>query len=814
MKKQRARKTYEPLLTPDAQAALERAGFTRRSFLKGAGALIVSFSMAGVAEKLGGSAAGAMQQPTDPRDLLDSWIAIGADGHVTAYAGKVELGQGIATAQTQLVAEELYVPISRVTLIYGDTALTPDQGVTAGSQSHPTNFNPLNPSSPGNRSLLTAAASAREALLQLASERLGVPIEQLTIADGVISVKSDPSKKVSYGELIGGKRFDVPVNPNAKPKDPREWTVRGTPVPRLEIPAMVTGRFQYVGTVRVPGMVHGRVVRPPVIGATLISIDNQSEVEQMPGNVKVVRKGTFVGVVADTQWAAQKAAEALKVTWKMPDTPLPPFSDFYQWLRSQPLNQFSHTRPVDSGDIDEKFAGAAKVIRATYYHPYQMHASMGASVAVADVRGDQATIWCASQNVYAHRDTAARILGIPASNIRVVFRTGTGCYGLNGADTVGFDAAILSQAVGKPVRVQLSRKDEMAWENYGPAYVIEQRAAVDAQGNIIAWDHESWTLNRGGRPNANNPGNVPTGYLVGFPSPTVTPSATIPNPPQAFPRNGSNHVPSYVTGRGRDGVARYLGTVDSQRVIVHTLASPFFTGPLRSPARLQNTFVHESFMDEIAAAVGADPVEFRLRHLNNVPPTEEISGERLKAVIRAAAQAAGWDPRPSPKPGNPRTGVVTGRGIAACLYEGDNGYCAVVAEVEVDQDTGVITPKRFFVGHDCGPITNPDGLRNQIEGGIYQGMSRALVEEVTWDRDKITSVDWITYPVMTFGHKTPEIVSVLIDRRDVEAMGAGETTITVVAAAIGNAVFDATGARLRQIPFTPERVKAALAARR
>jgi CO/xanthine dehydrogenase Mo-binding subunit len=372
---------------------------------------------------------------------------------------------------------------------------------------------------------------------------------------------------------------------------------------------------------------------------------------------------------------------------------------------------------------------------------------------------------------------------------------------LNGADTVTYDAALLSQAVGKPVRVQLSRKDEMAWENYGNSYVIDERTGVDAQGNIVAWDHESWSPGRGNRPGTNQPGNVITGLLVGFPPAAFTPRSPAPEP-GAF-NNNSNGVPSYLAGRV-GGVNRGTGTVQSGRVMVHNVESAFWTGPLRSPARLQNTFAHESFMDELAARAKADPVEYRLRHL---------SDPRLIDALKAAAKGANWETRASPKPGNKRTGVATGRGAACVLYEGDNGYSAIAVELEVNQDTGQITVKRIVAANDVGPVSNPDGLRNQIEGGALQGMSRALLEEVTWDDQKVTSFDWRTYRTLPMGFAVPKIESILLNRPDEEATGAGETSITVIAAAIGNAIFDATGARLRQIPFTAERVKAALAAR-
>ena len=414
------------------------------------------------------------------------------------------------------------------------------------------------------------------------------------------------------------------------------------------------------------------------------------------------------------------------------------------------------------------------------------------------MQGDKATIWSATQAVYPLRSTAAMVLGLQPQNVRVIFRMGAGCYGVNGADTVSYDAALLSHAVGKPVRVQLARKDEMAWENYGLAYVIDQRAGLDADGSIVTWDHESWSPNLGGRPGATSPGNVVTGSLIGFQPAAFAPRTPAPEP--ANFANGNNAVPSYVTGTigGRSGGT---GIIASQRVLTHDVPSPFFTGPLRSPSRLQNTFAHESFMDEIAAHVKADPVAYRLRHL---------SDRRLIGVVQAVAKAANWEARPSPRAGNRRSGVAAGRGIASVLYEGDNGYCAMVADVDVDQDTGRVVVKRLVIANDCGPISNPDGLRNQLEGGALHGVSRALAEEVTWDTQKVTAIDWRTYRPLFVGGDVPAIETVLIDQTEGPAMGAGETAVTVVAAALGNAIFNATGARIRQVPFTPERVKAAL----
>ncbi len=772
-------------MTPDAVAAL-----TRRGFLKTSGALIVGFSIADrIAEAQGPGGAGGPSPGSPPINQVDSWIAIAADGSVTAYSGKEELGQGISTAQAQLVAEELSVPFNRVNLIYCDTAMTPDQAYTSGSQSHPANFNHGN--------LAQAAATAREALLKMASQQLGIPVDELTAADGAINVKSDPSKKVTYGQLISGKKFNLALDPKAKRKPPNEWTVLGTPAQRPDIPEIVTGQFEFVHNVRVPGMLHGRVVRPPAAGATVMSVD-ESSVAGMPGLVKVVVKKNFVGVVAEKPWQALQAAEKLKVTWS-PGSGLANNGDFYEQLRNQ-----KPTRDVlltDSKDVDQKLGQAATVVKATYQHPFQAHGSMGSSCAVADVQGDKATIWSPTQGVWYQRSTAAMVLGLKPENVRVIFRRGSGCYGLNAADTVTYDAALLSQAAGKPVRVQLTRKDELTSENYGNAFLMDERAGLDSQGNIIAWEHEAWSPTLGNRPGPSTPGNVITGSLVGFEPEAFTPRSPAPAP-RGF-NNNTNGIPSYAAALF-DGVPKGAGKVRSARVLVHNIPSPFFTGPLRSPARFQNTFAHESFMDELASHAKADPVEYRLRHL---------SSERVIDVLKAAAKAANWDARPSPQPGMRKTGLATGRGVSCVAYEGDNGYTGIVTEVEVDQDSGKIAVKRVFVAIDAGPISNPDGLKNQAEGGALQGMSRALLEEVTWDNQKVTSIDWRTYHTLPLGFALPKVECVLLNRPDEEATGAGETAITVIAAAIGNAVFDATGARLRQIPFTPERVKAALSAR-
>jgi CO/xanthine dehydrogenase Mo-binding subunit len=763
-----------------------RNEFSRRDFLKSSGALVVCFSAASVIAPFSLAQGPFDTHPShiDPAKL-DSWLAVASDGTVTAFTGKCDFGQGMFTVQMQLVAEELCLPINKVKLIQCDTSVTPDQGTTSGSQSTPTNFNSQN--------LAQAAATAREALLAMAAKKLGVPAAQLTVEDGIVSAKD--GRRISYGDLIGGKHFDIALNAAAKRRSPAEWKVLGKPVPSMDRVALMTGTFEFVHNVRVPGMVHGRVVRPPEIGATVADVDEQS-VRQIPGLLKVVVRNNFVGVVAEKQWQAAQAAKKLKVSWK-PGPGLPPQSDFYDFLRKQPAHD---AMLVDSKDVDEKLRASAYVLKATYSHPYQAHGSIGSSCAVADVQGDHATVWSATQSVYPTQHGVASLIGLPFENVRVVFVRGPGCYGINAADTVSYDAALLSQAARRPVRVQLTRQDEFISENYGSACVIDQQAGIDAKGGIAAWHCEAWSASFGGRPGYDKPGNVLTGMLAGFapeivsPRPAAAPSGNL--------HNRNNAVPSYVAGcvGGNCGGG---GSIRSERVLTHSVNSPFFTGPLRSPLRLQNTFAHECFMDEICAHVKADPVAYRLQHLSDA---------RIIDVVKAAAKAAKWQIRPSPKPSTSRTGTVTGRGIACIAYEGDNGYAALVAEVEVNPTSGVIQPKRFVIAHDCGPISNPDGLRNQIEGGILQGLSRALGEEITWDDRKVTSIDWESYHTLSLGMQLPAIEIVFIDRPSAPATGAGETAITLVAAALGNALFDATGGRIRQVPFTPDRVKAAMSA--
>ncbi len=758
---------------------------SRRNFLKSSGALIVSFSAFSPAALLKGQGEfGTHPSHIDPRQL-DSWLAVRADGIITACTGKCDFGQGIFTAQTQLVAEELCVPIDRVKLIQCDTELTPDQGTTSGSQSTPTNFNDQN--------LALAAATAREALLNMAAAKWGEPVGKLSTALGVIT--SNSGRRISYQELVETGHFNIPLSKTAKRRSASQWTVLGTPVPSLDRVALMTGRFEFLHHVRVPGMLHGRVVRPPQMGATLAGVD-ESSVRHLPGFIKVVVRKDFLGVVAETQYAAILAARQLVARWN-PGPPVPAQTTFYKYLQEQRSHD---ALSVDSGDVEGKLAAAGKVVRARYTFPYQMHGSLGTSCAVADVKSEHATVWSSTQSAYPTRSVIAKLLRMPLDRVRVIYVRGSGCYGLNGADAVSFDAAVLSQAVGEPVRVQFSRQDEMMWENLGAACVTEHRAAIAADGRVEVWDRENWVASLGNRPGYDQPGNVITGMLLGYEPEPLNPGPA--KPPSGKLRNQSNTVPPYLAGCIGETCGGN-GNIRSERVLTHTVRSPFFTGPLRSPLRIQNTFANECFMDELSEEVRADPLAFRLQHLQDT---------RLINVLKAASKAANWHARPTSRQEGARE--VSGRGIACVAYEGGNGYAALVAELIVNLETGAVHPRRFFVAVDCGPISNPDGLRNQIEGGILQGMSRALVEEVTWDQHRITSVDWETYKSIHLDYDIPAIDCVFVTPPDVRATGAGETAITVVPSAIGNAIFDATGARIREVPFTPQRVKAALLAPR
>jgi CO/xanthine dehydrogenase Mo-binding subunit len=799
-------------LSEKAIDALEHLGASRRDFLKTAGVMMITFGAAATNGK-----AQSTINPSGNVDntQVDSWIAIGADESITVFSGKCDFGQGMRTVQLQLAAEELSVSLDRITLILCKTGVTPNQGYTAGSFSTWTQFGP--------GGLRNALDTARDALYQLAAQYLDVDVSQLILRNGVFSVKGgDPNYTASYGQLVEGQRFNLTVNTRAVPNAPTTWKVLGTPVPRVDIPAKVKGTFQYAQKVRVPGMLHGKVVRPAFVGAHLQKID-KGAVNGLPGKPQVVQINDWVGVVADTEWHAQKAADALagKITWSAGAT-LPAQANLYTYMTQQPSRD---AFAVNTGDVDKVMSTAAKTLSAQYLYPFQMHGSLASSCAVVDVRGGTGTsatvkAWSATQSVYDVRTFLSTLLGIPTANIEVVQVEGSGCYGGNGADPVTFDAAFLSQAVGKPVRVQYTRKDEMtAGEHYGHPMVSNQKVGLDGSGAIIAWDNETVLMVHGEGPlaaftfgGAPGPGNFIPGALAGFPTGQLVPTTT-PTPPfGGLFWNFGNSVPSYSTG-SVNGVSLGTGTVASQRSLTRLVDFPLWTSYLRSPDHIQNTWSTESFMDEIAASLKQDPVLYRLRHLTD---------QRLIGVLNAVTQSAHWDTRPSPKPGNSHAAVVTGRGVACVLYSGFDGYVAVVAEVSVNRNTGVITVTKVTAGLDTGPVINPDGLRNQMEGQVIQGISRALIEEVKFSNTgsggvgggTVTTNDWDTYTVFQFGDSIPEINSVLINNLKVAPTGAGETIITLMPAAIGNAIFDATGVRLRQIPMTAANFLAAKAAQK
>jgi CO/xanthine dehydrogenase Mo-binding subunit len=687
-----------------------------------------------------------------PTRELDDWLAIEPDGTVTAYSGKVELGTGVRTALAQIVAEELDVPLASVRLVMGDTARTPNEGYTAGSQTIERS----------GVALRNAAAEARRALIELAAERLEAAPGDLEVRDGVVAVRGSPNRRVSYAELMGGKHFNRTVTGTAPLKRPEQYRIVGTSAPRLDLLPKFTGQPAFVQDVRLPGMLHGRVVRPPSPSATLTALD-----ERTTGDARVVRLGNFIGVVAEREEQAIGAAAQLKLTWHETAS-LPPMADLFRFLRRQPATD---RVMAEQGDVDATLDSAARRVQAAYHQPFQAHASVGPSCAVAEFRDGAATVWCSSQGVYALRGALADLLGLPVEQVRVVHIEGAGCYGHNGADDAAADAVLLARAVGAPVRVQWSRQDEFAWEPKAPAMVMEVRGGLDELGNIIAWEYDCWSPTHGARPQVAL--DLLAGQLM----------LGQPAPPAAYFGGGDRNAPTNYE-------------LPNSRVTMHWLARgqmPLRTSSMRSLGGAANTFANESFMDELATAAGADPLEFRLRHL---------ADPRARDVLAAVAQSAEWA---SPLPPD------EGRGIAFARYENQEAYVAMVAHVHVERASGAVRVRRIVVAHDCGLIINPDGVRNQIEGNVVQSVSRALKEEVVFDTARVTTLDWESYPILTFS-EAPEVEIVLLDRPDQPPVGAGEPATITTAAAIANAICAATGARLRQVPFTPRRVRAALSA--
>jgi nicotinate dehydrogenase subunit B len=604
---------------------------------------------------------------------------------------------------------------------------------------------------------------------------LDVEVDELSVQDEIITVISDPERSITYTELMGGKRFNQTVKERGDQKSPATYRVVGTSTPREDLPRKVSGQPSFIQDIRVPGMVHARLVRPPSPAAQLLSLDENS-VKDVPGLIQIVRRGNFIGVVAEREEQAIQAAQQLKVEWE--ETVFyPPMQDLFTSLRSQPTQD---SVLVERGNLEKAFAGAAQQIHATYTQPYHAHASIGPSCAVAEVNDDQVTVWASTPGPYPLSGALAQLLNLPVENVHVIHVEGAGSYGQNGSDDAAADAVILAQAVGRPVRVQWTRKDEFVWEPKSPAMVMEVHGGLDAQGNVAAWDYHVWSPSHVAR--ARFAGQLVTAQLIsGQPAPQAR----------------------FSFGAERNAPTNYAFPPQAaQRVTVHYVSNSYLrASSFRSLGGSENTFANESFMDELAAAAGADPVEYRLRYLTE---------PRERAVLEAAAEKAGWARRSSRQTHEAK--LAEGRGVSFARYENDQAIVACIAEVQVERNTGVVRVKRVIVAHDCGLIINPDGVKNQIEGNVIQSLSRALKEEVQFDEFRITSVDWQTYPILKFS-EVPEVEIVLINRPDQPAVGAGEPSTITTAAAVANAVFDATGVRLRQIPFTPERVRAALLAR-
>jgi nicotinate dehydrogenase subunit B len=723
----------------------------RRGLLRGGAGLLVSFAL----PRLAHGAAGVGQGGAKPVAVaeVDSFLAIGRDGSVTVYSGKVDLGTGVHTALAQIAADELDVDLDKVRLITGDTALTPDQGPTYGSLSVEN----------GGQQIRQAAATARKVLIDLAAVRLQADAAALTTRGGRVA---EGQRSVSYEELLAGKAFSLKIDPNIPTKDWRAFTLIGTSAARVDIPGKCTGRFTYMQDVRIDGMLHGRVVRPPAMGAVLKSVD-AAPAQAVAGFVKLVREGNFLGVVARTEWGAIQAAQALTAEWS-DWAGLPDQATLFEHVRATPVAKEEITS--SSGDVEAALQGAARRLRATYDFAIHTHGSIGPSCAVAQFVDGALTCWTASQSTHSLRGQLATMLGIPVEAVRCIYVDGAGCYGRNGHEDAAADAALLSHAMGGvAVRVQWMRADEHVWDPKGPPTLLDMEAGLDGDGAIVAWRSALFA-----------PATV--GSIVPLLPAELAGTA---------PTGGT--VPGTVIGNL--AVPYAIPAVHTQAHRLET--TPFRPAWIRSPGRMQNTFANEGFLDECAAAAGADPLAFRLRLL---------SDPRAVELLQRLAKLSDWQPRPSPQsqPGD----VLRGRGLAYVHYDLARAHVGAVAEVEVTRSTGAIRVVRLFVAQDCGQIINPDGIRNQIEGNMVQTVSRTLMEEVTFDRSTVTSQDWSSYPIIAFPD-VPEVVIDLIDRPSEKAFGAGEPSAAIVPAAIANAVSDAAGIRLRSVPMTPAKVLAA-----
>jgi CO/xanthine dehydrogenase Mo-binding subunit len=771
---------------------------TRRDFLKSSGFLIVGFStmahanpFAAADQAAAAAAQGAGPYPDLDFRQLDSWIVIRTDNTATFFVGKTDLGQGTGTAFRQIMSDELDMPYAKTSVVMGSTDVTVDQGGSGGSDALQTDGWPMR----------RVAAEARRVLLELAAARFAVPVAQLGVSDGVISVATDPSRRVTYGALIGGKKFSVALtgdNVNAttgvaKLKPVQQLKNVGQSPQRDDIPAKVDGSLKWAVDVKLPGMVHARNVRPPFAGATLVSID-ESSVSGVPGFIKVVSKGNYVAVVCEREEQAIRAARQLKANWKKPaSAPFPTSDNLFQYMRR--ATPTSSATPNMVGNPDAALAGAAKRIEAEYEVPFQGHTALGPAHATADPSNDQLTIYSNDMKSYGLRNGVAQFLQMPRDRVRVVWMHGSQAFGRTAADDAGFEAAFLAKEIGRPVRVQWMRQEETAWDTKGPAYAVRMRGGLDAQGNLVALDYDACACDHN-HLGYNEPDTVLIAQLAGM--------------RRATPARGRASSPSDMYAIAN---RRTAGRVVGLPLVWET---PLRTGNLRDPDGPQVTFASESFIDELAAAANADPVEFRLKLLTG-SDTDDSGFKRARSIagIKAATEKYGWDTRPSPKARAPGD-ILTGRGIAYAYR--NQTVVAQIAEVEVNRKTGHVWVKRMVCAHDCGLVINPEALRRTLECGMLHSLSRTLHEEVSFDAEKVTSVDWVSHPTLTHAD-TPETIDILIvngdpnpQRPDLPHYGAGETVCKPTLAAVANAIYDATGVRLRRVPLRDARVLAALKA--
>ena len=728
----------------------------RRDLLKSAGALVVSFAL--LPRSQGAEAAAKSVSP----DAVGAFIAIDSEGMLTLYSGKVELGTGALTALTQIIAEELSLPMERVKTVQGDTELTPDQGPTFSSLTI----------QDGGMQIRRAAATAREALLDRAARHLKVTKAQLSIDNGVVK-SSAGGASVSYAQLIGSSQLSLQVDPRAPLKSPKDYTIVGKPILRLDIPAKVFGIFDYVQDVKLPGMLHARMVHPKGVRAVLESW-NDDACRKIPGYLHAVRKGDFLAVVASNEWAAIRAATTIDATWS-DWAGLPEQAELFQTIRQSKVgrDEVLHSE----GEVPAPTRATDRSLAATYSLPYNTHGSIGPSCAVASFKDGLLTVWTPSQASHLLRRQLATMLSLADDKVHCIYVEGAGCYGRNGADDCSCEAAVIAMEIGRPVRLQWMREDEHGWDPKGPPALMDYRARVDEQGHISEWSADIYLPER--------PINRSGATLL---------AAVLAKLPRFGPPNESG---IHKLGLGLPY------TLPHSRLVAHWLVdTPLPSAWIRAPGRMQNTYGNESFLDEVAALTQVDPFEIRRRHLKDPRGLELL--DRLERFAQ-------WQPRGTRA--RDSGDLVRGRGVSYTKYELVRTYVGIVADVAVNRTTGRIHVERVFVVHDCGQIINPDGLRNQIEGNVVQATSRTLVEKLTFSRSAVTSVNWGSYPILTFPD-VPQVAIELIDRPDEVPWGAGEPTTSVVPSAISKAVFDATGARLRSVPFRPDTVLAALAAKK